>query len=216
MPAIVLRIARASAFAFVLVFTNLTAASLDNSHATQVAAANTNIAAPDRPGPFNVGVMVFSATMSGGRTTRVQVFYPTAEPVDCAMRYRIDYLAGFYELQSPLCAHPDALAFPGWFPLVVHDHGGPGPGADFQRVALLPLHETMASHGFVTALAVHSANPVVRVRDLTLVIDTLLARNAASGQVDLFATSDSTSNLGTPSTLTATSRSATLAIRAMS
>jgi dienelactone hydrolase len=97
------------------------------------------------------------------------------------MRYRIDYLAGFYEVQSPLCARSNALAFPGWFPLVVHDHGGPGPGADFQRVAQIPVHETMASHGFVTAVALHSANAVVRVRDLTLVIDALLARNAASG-----------------------------------
>jgi len=176
------RIARAPAFAFLLVITNLTAAGIDRSHATQVtAAANPNIAAPDQPGPFNVGVTVFSATMSDGRATLVQVFYPTAEPVDCAMRYRINYLAGFYEVQSPLCARTNALAFPGLFPLVVHDHGGPGPGADFQRVAQIPLHEIMASHGFVTAVAVHSANPVVRVRDLTLVIDTLLARNAASG-----------------------------------
>ena len=182
MSAIALSIARASAFASLLVITNLTAAGIDRSHATQVAAAsNTNIAAPDQPGPFNVGVMVFSATMSGGRTTRVQVFYPTAETGDCAMRYRIDYLAGFYELRSPQCARPNALAVPGSFPLVVHDHGGPGPGADFQRVAQLPLHETMASHGFVTAVALHAADPVVRVRDLALVIDALLARNAASG-----------------------------------
>ena len=184
MPAIVFTIARASAFTLLLIFTNLTAASIDRSHATQVARRRTtNIAAPDRPGPFNVGVMVFSATMSGGRTTRVQVFYPTADPVDCAMRYRIDYLAGFYELQSPLCARSNALAVPGLFPLVVHDHGGPGPGADFQRVAQIPLHEIMASHGFVTAVALHSPNPVVRVRDLTLVIDALLARNAASGDL---------------------------------
>ena len=120
--------------------------------------------------------------MSGGRTTRVQVFYPTAEPVDCAMRYRIDYLAGFYELQSPLCARPNALALPGLFPMVVHDHGGGGAaGADSQRVAQIPLHEAMASHGLVTAVALHSANPVARVRDLTLVIDVLLARNAARG-----------------------------------
>ena len=97
------------------------------------------------------------------------------------MRYRVDFLAGFYELQSPLCAHPNATAWPGLFPLVVHDHGGGGPGADFQRVAQIPLHEIMASHGFVTAIALHSANPVVRVRDLTLVIDALLARSAASG-----------------------------------
>src|SRR5262245_9806965 len=98
MPAIAFRIARGSAFAFLLVVTNLTAAGIEGSHVSQVgAAANKRIASPDRPGPFKVGVMVFSATMSGGRTTRVQVFYPTAEPVDCAMRYRIDYLAGFYE-----------------------------------------------------------------------------------------------------------------------
>jgi dienelactone hydrolase len=182
MPATGFRIARASAFAFLLAFTTLTAAGVEDSHLSQVAApSNTQTAAPDRPGPFNVGVMVFSATLSGGRTARVQVFYPTADPVDCAMRYRIDYLAGFYELRSPLCARPNALALPGWFPLVVHDHGGPGPGADFQRVAQIPLHEIMASHGFVTAVALHSANPVVRVRDLTLVIDALLARNAASG-----------------------------------
>ena len=137
MPAIGFRIARASAFALLLVFTNLTAAGIDASHVTQVAeASNKNIAAPDQPGPFNVGVTVFSATMSDGRTTRVQVFYPTAEPVDCAMRYRIDYLAGFFELQSPLCARPNARAFPGLFPLVVHDHGGPGPGADWLRLRL--------------------------------------------------------------------------------
>ena len=182
MPAIASRIARASAFTLLLIFTNLTAAGIDRSHATLVAAEpNRNIAAPDQPGPFNVGVTVFSATMSDGRTTRVQVFYPTAQPVDCAMRYRVDFLAGFYELQSPLCAHPNAMAWPGLFPLVVHDHGGRGPGADFQRVAQIPLHEIMASHGFVTAVALHSANPVVRVRDLTLVIDALLARSAASG-----------------------------------
>ena len=83
---------------------------------------------------------------------------------------------------------------PGLFPLVVHDHGGPGPGADFQRVAQIPLHETMASHGFVTAVALHSANPVVRVRDLTLVIDALLARNAASG--DLLAGSIDPARIG--------------------
>ena len=70
MPAIGFRIARVPAFAFLLAFTNLTAAGIESSHVTQVAAAsNTEIAAPDQPGPFNVGVMVFSATMTGGRTT---------------------------------------------------------------------------------------------------------------------------------------------------
>jgi hypothetical protein len=37
----------------------------------------------------------------------------------------------------------------------------------------------MASHGLVTVVALHSANPVARVRDLSLVIDILLDRSAA-------------------------------------
>ena len=65
----------------------------------------------------------------------------------------------------------------------MHDHGGGAAGADFQRVAQLPLHEAMASHGFVTVVALHSANPVARVRDLSLVIDMLLARSAANGDL---------------------------------
>jgi len=206
MPAIGFRIVCASAFAFLLVFTDLTAAAIKGSHLTQLAAASNNrIAAPDQPGPFNVGVTVFSATMSDRRTTRVQVFYPTEDPDGrgdnpgrrrghCAMRYRIDFLGGLYELQSPLCARTDEPALRGRFPLVVHDHGGPGPGADFQRVAQIPLHEIMASHGFVTVVALHSADPVVRVRDLTLVIDAMLARNAARG--DLLAGSIDPSRIG--------------------
>ena len=166
MPAIGFKMARAPALALVLALTNMPIARIEGSHVTPVAAAsNMQIDAPDQPGPFNVGVTVFTATMTGVRTTRVQVFYPRGAPADCAMRYRIDYLAGFFDLQSPQCARSDALAVPGLFPLVVHDHGGPGPGADFQRVAQIPLHEIMASHGFVTAVAVHSPNPVVRVRD---------------------------------------------------
>ena len=40
MPAIGFRIARASAFAFLLVFTSLTAAGIEGWHVTQVAAAS--------------------------------------------------------------------------------------------------------------------------------------------------------------------------------
>jgi hypothetical protein len=36
----------------------------------------------------------------------------------------------------------------------------------------------MASHGFVVAVALHSANPAARVRDLSVVIDVMLARSA--------------------------------------
>ena len=42
-------------------------------------------------------------------------------------------------------------ALPGSFPLVVYDHGGPPAGTDPRSIANLPLHETMASHGFVVA-----------------------------------------------------------------
>ena len=142
-----------------------------------------DFAPPDGPGPFNVGVTTFSAPMSAGRVTRIQVYYPTLEPADDGSRYTILTPAGPYQLGSPLGAVEDAQAAPGLFPLVVHDHGGGAAGVDFQRVAQIPLHETMASHGFVTVVALHSANPVARVRDLPLVIDVLLARSNADGDL---------------------------------
>src|SRR5262245_63215151 len=137
-------------------------------------------APPDEPGPFNVGVTTFSATMTGGRVTRVQVFYPTFEPPDPAFRYTILWPPGTpgYRLRSPLGAAEDAQALPGRFPLVVHNHGGPTAGADFQRTHQFPLHELMASHGFVTVVALHSSNTVTSVRELLLVIDLMLARSA--------------------------------------
>ena len=147
------------------------------------AATAQDLAPPGAPGPFNVGVTTFSAAMSAGRVTRIQVYYPTLAPADCLTTYTILTAVGPYPLRSPLCAIQDAQAVPGLFPLVVHDHGGGGAGADFQRVAQFPLHESMASHGFVTVVALHSANAVARVRDLSLVIDTLLARSAANGDL---------------------------------
>lgn len=142
-----------------------------------------DFAPPDGPGPFNVGATTFPAETTGGRVTLIQVFYPTLEPSDAESRYTIVTPAGPYHLDSPLGAVHDAQAAPGLFPLIVHDHGGGAAGADFQRVAQLPLHETMASHGFVVAVALHSANPIARVRDLPLVIDVLLARSNADGDL---------------------------------
>jgi hypothetical protein len=121
--------------------------------------------------------------MTGGRVTRIQVYYPTLEPSDEESRYTIVTPAGAYQLGSTLGAVHDAQPAPGLFPLVVHDHGGQLQGSDFQRVAQLPLHETLASHGFVTVVALHSPNAVARVRDLPLVIDTLLDRSAADGDL---------------------------------
>lgn len=142
------------------------------------AASATDIAPPDQPGPFHVGVTTFSATMTGGRVTRVQVFYPTLEPVDEEFRYTILTPVGTYQLRSPLGVAEDAPALPGRFPLVVHDHTGQAAGSDFHRVQQLSLHETLASHGFVTVVALHSNNAVTRVRDLSMAIDILLERSA--------------------------------------
>ena len=142
-----------------------------------------DLAPPDGPGPFNVGATTFPAVMSAGRVTRIQVYYPTLNESDQDSMYTIATPTGSYQLRSPLGAVHDAQAAPGLFPLVVYDHGGPPQGADFQRVAQLPLHEAMASHGFVVAVALHSANPVARVRDLSIVIDVMLARSAADGDL---------------------------------
>ena len=135
------------------------------------------IAPPDEPGPFNVGCTTLLAPMSGGRVTQIRVFYPTLEEADHQTQYTIQTPVGTYELDSPLWAVEDAQPLPGRFPLVVHDHGGPPQGPDFQSVAQLNVHELMASHGIVTVVALHSADAIARVRDLPLVIDAMLARS---------------------------------------
>ena len=143
------------------------------------AASPLNLAPPDEPGPFHVGFTTFSAEMSSGRVTQIRVFYPTDEAADDQTRYTIQTPVGTYQLDSPLWAVEGAQALPGQFPLVVHDHGGGPAGPGFQHVSQANVHELMASHGIVTAVALHSANPIARVRDLPLVIDALLARGAA-------------------------------------
>jgi dipeptidyl aminopeptidase/acylaminoacyl peptidase len=138
---------------------------------------------PDAPGQYNVGTTTFTATMTGGRVARVQVFYPTLEGPNCGRRYTIQSAAGPYEVTSPLCAVENAPVAPGPFPLIVHDHGGPTAGADSQRVSQLPVHEPLASHGFIVVVSLHSADALVRVLDLPLVIDLLLARSATVGDL---------------------------------
>ncbi len=141
------------------------------------------IAPPHEPGPFTVGVTTFSATLSAGRVARIQVYYPTLDPPNCQTNYTVLTAAGTYPLRSPLCAVHDGQPAPGLFPLIVHDHGGAAAGADFQRLSQLPVHETLASHGFVVAVGLHSANALNRVLDLPLVIDAMLARNATAGDL---------------------------------
>src|SRR5262245_14213532 len=76
------------------------------------AASAKDIAPPDEPGTFHVSVTTFSATMTGGRVTRVQVFYPTLEPADEEFRYTILTPVGTYQLRSPLGVAEDAPALP--------------------------------------------------------------------------------------------------------
>jgi hypothetical protein len=49
---------------------------------------------PTERGPYNVGTTLFTATMSGGRLARVQVFYPTRAAADPASVYTIVTPAG--------------------------------------------------------------------------------------------------------------------------
>jgi acetyl esterase/lipase len=138
---------------------------------------------PTEHGPYNVGSTLFTATMSGGRVARVQVFYPTRAAADPASVYTIVTPAGSYRIRSPLGAAVNAVAEPGAFPLIAYDHGGAGAGGDIQRVTQLPLHELMATHGFVVVVALHSADFVARARDLSLLIDHALVRNATAGDI---------------------------------
>ncbi len=155
---------------------------------------------PGEKGRYNVGFTTFCATMSAGRVTRVQVFYPTLDHPNYGAAYPVfppvnqsDPVGSclpaggsLYRLSSPLQAVRSAHPVPRHaFPLIVHDHGGTAAGADFQRLSQLPVHETLASHGFVVVVALHSASAVNRVLDVPFVIDAMLARNATAG--DLFA-----------------------------
>jgi dienelactone hydrolase len=125
-------------------------------------------------GHHNVGTRTLSATMTGGRVTKIQVFYPTAEACAAPTSYTITAPAGTFQISSPLCAVENAAPIAGVFPLFVWDHGGSAAGADHQRVSQLPVHERLASHGFIVAMALHSADATVRVRDLKIVLDFML------------------------------------------
>ena len=159
---------------------------LNDGQAKSPGSTFSNLAPPDEKGPYNVGIRTFeNVPMSAGRLTRVQVFYPTLDPPNCDTRYTVIGVGGTYLRSSPLCAVQNASVAAGTFPLVAYDHGGGAAGNDAQRTNQMPLHETMASHGFVVAVARHSANNVARVIDLPLVIDFMLAEtNPLSTGID--------------------------------
>jgi len=157
----------------------LAIAVLFGGQASKASAAD--LPPPDQKGPYNVGTHLFTATVTGGRVARIQVFYPTLAPSDPTSHYTINAAAGNYNIRSPLGAVLNAPPAPGPFPLVVHDHGGGAAGLDFHRVSQLPVQETLASHGFVATIHLHAATPLARARDIPVVIDVMLARNATVG-----------------------------------
>jgi hypothetical protein len=138
---------------------------------------------PDKQGSFNVGISVFPVTLSTGRTTKVQLFYPTDDAPDPNCAYTIDVVlppAGQYQIKTEFPAKVDAqpakspAGTPLKFPLIVHDHGGAKKGADNQRIGQFPVHELLASHGFIVAVALHPDARQTRIDDLNAVITALL------------------------------------------
>ena len=170
------------------------------AHSTAQDAAFEKTPAPDEKGPYSVGLRILenvpmTPAVEGGppRLARVQVLYPTPTlgPPNCQSMnatYAIEDIGGtggFYQLSSPLCAVQDANPSPGRFPLIVYDHGGGGEGGDHTRIRQLPLAETLASHGFVVAMARHAPTPRQRILDMSAMIDILLEPNSPlSGSVD--------------------------------
>ncbi|HKX12473.1 MAG TPA: hypothetical protein VJP40_04920, partial [bacterium] len=74
----------------------------------------------------------------------------------------------------------------GTFKMVVHNHGGGGPGADSQLISQLPVHETLASHGIIVVVIRHAGTAVARVRDVPRIIDFMLdpSQTPLAGSID--------------------------------
>jgi hypothetical protein len=152
--------------------------------------------APGQKGSNNVGFRMFTATMTGGRLAQVQVHYPTGAAPDCTTKYQIPSAGlGAYYVSSPMCAVENAGVAPGAHPMIIYDHGGPIAGASFQLGVQIPLQELLASHGFIVVLALHSADAAVRIRDLRLLTDLMVAKNADAA--DAFSRHVDTDRIGT-------------------
>src|SRR4051812_45648051 len=105
---------------------------------------------PDKQGPFNGGISAFPVTLSTGRPTKIQLFYPTNDAPDPNCTYTIDVAlpaAGQYTIKPEYGAKVNAVPVksptgtPLKFPLIVHDHGGVKKGADLHRIGQFPVHE---------------------------------------------------------------------------
>jgi len=147
-------------------------------------------------GPFAVGVRtleLFDPTRTnvqgtGPRPVTVEVWYPTTpETVVGVPRYVVN-LFGFDVARTP--TYRDVERAAGQYPLVLFSHGN--SGIRFQSI-FLATH--LASHGYVVASPDHHGNTFLdigagiidglsfsnRPKDMTFLLDELLARNATPG-----------------------------------
>jgi predicted dienelactone hydrolase len=151
------------------------------------------IDAPSEAGPYAVGRTTIQVADPdrAGRTLTVDVWYPSdAAQVVGAERSVFDFIVA--TALSPLAFAETQVSTAGGFPLVVFSHGSGGI-----RLQSWFLTEVLASHGFVVAAPDHAGNTALdlltgtttpfevtarnRPLDVSLVIDELLARNAAPG-----------------------------------
>jgi len=145
---------------------------------------------PDGLGPYAVGYTRFDVRDdSRDRTLPVYAWYPV-RPADAVGPPAV-YSVLFLGLASPVAIADAPVARGGPFPLVVFSHGNGGTG-----LQSFFLTEALASHGFVVVAPDHVGNTLAdllfgsvgdteifqsaldRPRDVSFLIDTMLARSA--------------------------------------
>ncbi len=145
-----------------------------------------DVAAPDLPGPFEVGHTSFQAVDSDreGRSLLVDVWYPVDPGSAGAAAPTNLPLAPGIGLESDIAVENPPVSERSDQPLVVFSHGY--QGINTQSVDLM---EALASHGFVVAAPEHTGNSqsssddtfdeaaANRVPDVSFVIDTMIERN---------------------------------------
>ena len=176
---------------------DVVATALDRArHFAQVAYPPNDLGPTANLGPFAVGVRTLelvdptrtSVTGTGPRPVTVEIWYPTTpETVVGVPRYVVN-LFGLDVARTPTYRDVDRAA--GQYPLVLFSHGN--AGIRFQSI-FLATH--LASHGYIVASPDHQGNTfldiaagivdgqvvVNRPKDMTFLLDTLLARNATPG-----------------------------------
>jgi len=147
-------------------------------------------------GPYPVGIRTLelidasrpSADGKGNRPVTVEVYYPTTLAAIDGVPRDVASVLGIPLIETP--AYRDVAIAAGPFPLVLFSHGNNGI-----RIQSFYFGAHLASHGYVVASPDHHGNTFVdtlggvvdanvvnnRPRDMSFVLDELLARNAAPG-----------------------------------